>query len=499
MYPVTAMHPFNLHYDTGKIEDLAGHIESFSKAFNRQDRSKWKEYTNLMQKNLYFLLEAPYVDRVYRDAYYSFFASKHGSYERDCMRVHFFKANVTPATIHSEEKITNDSYLGYIVVRPIPGRTIGRSLLHPQIFTETGYVCCLCSETVSIMGRSFKVVGFPHSSQDSQIQTCAETTVWSVMEYFSHRYREYSPALPSRIIETLSPNAASRIVPSTGLNVLQKSRSLQGLGFSTIIYAKEAYGSEFYRLLHYYIESGIPLLLTLKGKKIAHATIAIGHENKDIKEAVLPAKLVETIQGIEVYESADIHKRLVSIDDNHPPYRLFDRNRPAGYYSGSSWQDCEITHFVVPLYKRIYLEAKQARSLATSVLRLKKLGLENWTERNLLLRFQLTSSRSLKRFYNIQDSIGNGRIWITMAHLPRFVWIAELCSLDSYRNSRAKGIMIIDATGTEDLESIMLIAYPETIFYREKGEIKSVQSEAFSNIPLYRNNLKGDWNNWRDK
>lgn len=54
-----------------------------------------------------------------------------------------------------------------------------------------------------VLGVKLFIEGFPHSSQDSETITCAETTIWAAMEYFGTRYSDYKPVLPSTIIKTM--------------------------------------------------------------------------------------------------------------------------------------------------------------------------------------------------------------------------------------------------------------------------------------------------------
>src|SRR5450759_2084837 len=101
------------------------------------------------------------------------------------------------------------------------------------------------------------------------------------MEYFSNKYSEYKPILPSRIIQTLNKVSSERLIPSKGLNIYQMSFALNEFGFGSMIYGRQQYQNEFDGLLSCYIESGIPLIISLDNRpvgNIGHALIAVGHE-----------------------------------------------------------------------------------------------------------------------------------------------------------------------------------------------------------------------------
>lgn len=42
-----------------------------------------------LKEELYVVIETPYVDKFYRDSYYTYFASKHRQYSKDCIRISF--------------------------------------------------------------------------------------------------------------------------------------------------------------------------------------------------------------------------------------------------------------------------------------------------------------------------------------------------------------------------------------------------------------------------
>lgn len=88
---------------------------------------------------------------------------------------------------------------------------------------------CICKASIpsTCMGIKMRVSGFPHSSQDGEMMSCAETTVWSILEYFGNKYSEYRPVMPSDILAALKPFAYERQLPSGGLSFEQISSALK--------------------------------------------------------------------------------------------------------------------------------------------------------------------------------------------------------------------------------------------------------------------------------
>ena len=54
------------------------------------------KHVNRWHNNIHLIIEYPYVDRVYRDSYYKYFATKMTDYQRDCIRLSLFDGPITP-------------------------------------------------------------------------------------------------------------------------------------------------------------------------------------------------------------------------------------------------------------------------------------------------------------------------------------------------------------------------------------------------------------------
>ena len=140
---------------------------------------------------------------------------------------------------------------------------------------------------MSVYCVKLKSNGFPHSMQDAESIKCAETTMWALMEYFSSKYMEYKPVLPSEILKTLERITFERQLPSRGLTMNEISFALRQFGFGTKIYSQNQYEENLSLIIDCYVESGIPILLGLEAisdEGEGHVVICIGKENNcDVK------------------------------------------------------------------------------------------------------------------------------------------------------------------------------------------------------------------------
>jgi len=459
-------------------------------------------------KDLSFLIEAPYVDKLYRDSYYMYYSSKYGRYERDSIKVSVFKNVGLLANdfrnIESENKV-KEAYLGFFVVRPTDPDFLGRNVISPKAFTTEHFLYCSCIIDTTANGIKLQVEGFPHSSQDAETCSCAETTIWSLMEYFGTKYPEYHPVKPSQIQGLLRKFTYERQIPSRGLTIFQISYVLKEMGFGCRIYSQKEYNNEFFRLLSCYIESGIPIAVGMDdfdesdSNSIGHAVLFIGKRKPKVSDKLtfLPNKgftenqlEVLTKKQIEIWDLDDLPNEYVVIDDNQAPYELVPFENPVINYNNVLWNNVRIKNFVVPLYPKIYLEAAEAKNFIREFLTFGPYPLE--IMQKVYLRFYLSSSRSFKyklAFNNMESKLKN---FILEMPMPKFVWIAELSSQDSYKKGKINGLIILDATepNTSDNKPLIVAAYQNNlIFFDDESSVLMKISLTLHPFDLFLNNL----------
>ena len=383
------------------------------------------------------------------------------------------------------------------IIRPTFPQLFGRTTLSPRAFKWHDFIICLATTPCSINGLKFDIAAFPHASQDNEHLTCAETSIWSIMEYFGHKYVDYVPVLPSDIITALSSPAFERVVPSRGLSVSQISFALKQFGFGPRIYSREAFQDrerDFRRILSWYVESGIPVIVALKDNATGHAVLFVGHEN--ITDGLRTGAIYSSANvGSGAVDTGDFDKRYIVVDDNYPPYQVCTFDGPTDYYSDSAFKDLRISAFVVPLYPRIYLEPIEAYSLAMDVF--KNLMAVPCDAGQVVTRFFLTSSRSYKNWVVCSTALQKELKKVVLAtSMPKFIWIMEISDKELFVDCMAAGMIIIDATGDASRNSLLFFAYAGIMYLRIQGVYKEIET-GFADFPCYENNLKGEWSQWK--
>lgn len=452
------------------------------------------KYIEELKEDLWCFIEYPYVDKVYRDSYYNYYASKHSTYKRDCIRVSLFREEikaddfVDPAK-HEE---INSNYLGFFVIRPTMNAPFGRSIINPEAFIKNDFKICSCKTTSMVYGVKVETSGFPHSSQDRETIKCAETTIWGIMEYFGNKYVEYKPTLPSKIHKALESISIERQLPSDGLTMDEISYTLKSFGFGTRIYSHKPYSIN--NIIDCYIESGIPVLTGLESaiNEQGHIVITVGkkYENEikweDVKTSVFRARG----KDIEYIDSTDIPSRHVIQDDNLVPYRLIELSNPGEHYEDDDSKAYFIDSIIVPLYPKIYLEAVVAKELFLQIIKDDKVGYD--FSHNFVFRYFLASSRSFKNHISKLDKIDKElKTSILALKMPKFIWCGEFYSKEGFSavEKSAQGLVILDATeaNSTSIDALIFAGYPDRCISMIENNFASLRHKLeyytyFSNL-----------------
>ena len=342
--------------------------------------------------------------------------------------------------------------------------------------------------------------------------TCAETSVWSILEYYGTRYSEYKTILPSTMVRKLEELSYERNLPSRGLSYQAVTALLKTFGFSPRLYAREVYEKHkliqnFRRIFHYYIESGIPVAVGITRKlpkdddsipeiTEKHSVVAIGHTKK--KKDIATVK-PETHGLLSIINTADLYDEYVMMDDNQIPYTTEE------YDKFSIYQNGQVTFLSVPLYKRIFLEAQDAEHIFYELLKSGSFGERikdglNISDANpLIVRIYLTSSRKFKKMRSAGAASSEECAFYQQLVYPKFLWVAELSTPKAYAQEKVCGEIVLDATAdrytnTNCFVLIRLLrnfSYRLPHFSREMINTYYIFDDKSTNYPykMYKNNL----------
>ncbi len=482
-----------------EIQTVVGRIVQ-----NNSSVKKLIQLIELLDLPLTIILENYYVDKVYRDMYYRYYSNKHFMHDRNCKRISIFEGIFNKNELYNEytKNTLNNKYVGSIVIRPLKIGELGRTLINPTKLKLYPSYIRTTTFTVEVLGMLLTTEAFPFSEQDAETMTCAETTVWAITEYYGTRYPEYKVLLPSEILTTVDDMKPQRILPSYGLDYYTVSKVLKKCGFQPRLYSAKSYSEQNYKkIFHYYVESGIPIGVgtTFNKGTAGHSTVCIGHASSDYALN----QYVYNQEGLYLFNSCNFHNSYVMIDDNQIPYSI------EKYGNFTLYDNAVMNIFVIPLYKRILLEADKADILFENIVlalanniqqAMNFYKINNSLSQPIFKRIFLTSSRKYKAYRvrnasSIQEADFYGDILF-----PKFLWIMELSSYDLYKTEKIWGEIILDATSAQGNweEYIIAMRLFDHIGYRLPDETFPDLLNRFQNptngfhhiYDLYKNNLK---------
>lgn len=465
-------------------------------AVDNEIENQISKYLEVFKDDIYCLIEYPYVDKFYRDSYYSYYSSKHTTYKRDCIRVSLFTSEITHDDFLTkvDPEGLNSKFVGYFVIRPTLGALIGRSVINPLALEDNSFKICSCKAVSFVLGVRLETSGFPHSSQDRETILCAETTIWALMEYFSNRYPDYKPVVPSQIHSTLKSVMYERQLPSRGLTMDQISFALKEFGFGTRIYSVPSYRTDISNIIDCYIESGIPLLVGLGlPESVGHVVVCIGkHYEGDYEIDELDLESFTSHGRDKSFVNyTSFPKKFVVQDDNLAPYQVIDIANPMIHYEEEDLKYLTVDSIIVPLYSKIYLEAEVAKELFLQIIKDEQVGHD--FEEGFVFRYFLASSRSFKNHISQSAGMTFGLKYnVVSAKMPKFIWCAEIYAAKTRVNyaSMPIGLMVLDATETKaaGINSLIFASYSDGSVY--KNENKFVYLQDSLNNYTYYSNLK---------
>lgn len=352
------------------------------------------------------LLETHYIDRDYIYDTATFYARNLRSYPNYCQRLHFFceafdearwrslLRNASHGEMSQSVRFLEKGYLGFSVVRPLPGSPIGRTVL-PTLGpkTDVGFIRefhSIRNYVVHLAGFTLTVTGLAFQQQDQGVSACATTALWSSLHYVASREHLYVPT-PAEITEAAARYslAGGRSLPQEGLNLQQICEAIRYFGLSPLIVESQPIedGVEYDKAqLLGYIASGFAPLLAIRpvaafeGARRAdgHAVCGVGLKVSD-----------QAHQTNENFSFQDTASRVVGLyvhDDRLGPYAFTKLSQytvkrtsqirsvlttawPAGQPDEDSVpdEDAVLEALVVPLPPKVRLTIARMRGLGLSL------------------------------------------------------------------------------------------------------------------------------------
>ena len=234
-----------------------------------------------------YVLEDPYIDRDWSADYLQFYAQTFRAHDRHCKRVHFFSDNISPLLsrplstdrLAQIRRLSNTTYCGFCVIRPLPTAPIGRTVLKGWVrsgFNMEATVTCRANFDAHLLGVDLQVTGASFLQQDARVGACAQVAIWAGMRHMHarHNYNWVSVADITRFATpTTATEAVSLPAGSEFLTSERMIRAISDAGYQPLCFRRPAID----RAILPYVESGIPVILGLNTDgTLGHAVTVVG-------------------------------------------------------------------------------------------------------------------------------------------------------------------------------------------------------------------------------
>lgn len=258
------------------IEKLLEILTTKSKANPEQIKEKshliyFREYfENINAKTI--LVENEYVDKDFLEDHASYYIRCFSEYKRKCARLHFFKNEFDQDDFNdllakeslSLKESLQKSYLGFIVVKPLPLTIIGRTCLatYPQTEGKNRTFPIIRKYDVHLFGIHFSVKSLAFQEQDNVVAACATSALWSVFHGTGILF-QHSILSPGEITKAATKQLPieTRTFPNKGLSGEQMAHAIQSVNLEPLLIGINNKEYNLRSSIYAYLRFGIPLIL----------------------------------------------------------------------------------------------------------------------------------------------------------------------------------------------------------------------------------------------
>jgi hypothetical protein len=397
------------------------------------------------------VIERKYINKDYLDDYSFYYSSCFKDYGSVCTRVHFFSnefkegefLEIIKSSPENHQAHWN-SYLGFVVVKPIPYTVIGFTIL--KTYTEDvpdmkRNFWGLRNYKVHLFGNKITVNSLAFQEQDSVLAACATTAIWSMLNKASTDFHTVLKS-PSEITKDADRIGfdGNRLFPNKGLTLIQICQAIHGSGLVSEIKSanypiKDSKGevtriavSATYlkQIINAYSSIGIPIILYVdvpNGDGYGgHAITISGHCETEI--------VAKPKDEADISYLSDNIVKLYAHDDQFGPFVKIEFN--SDFSITSAWTEIDSKHkptfvnsAVVSLYPKIRIKYEDINCIVLGLDRILTFFFDSIIVNDLVWDIKLTYSEDFKN--NIKSaSLGDEeKLKILQKSLPRYIWIAD--------------------------------------------------------------------------
>jgi hypothetical protein len=349
-------------------------------------------------------IEWPYIDRDHIEDHSVFYSKSLYPHRNWCQRVHFFSLDVVDLQAQLDlvvqqgaregreaydnacKHLSEKSYLGFCVVKPLDGTPVGRTVLRPydgvpreperaKVFRRI-FGCSSREYRAHVLGVDLRVRGLAFQQQDVGVSACATTAIWCALQAFG-KHEELAPATPAQITNLAARFSLpfGRAMPSEGLSLDQMCQAIQALGVSPNVFRVEDDIETARGILASAINSEFSPILILKhgDTRRGHAVAVAGMKVRVARTGEIVSPRATSSAEAKPPKLRDLAGDLLGLyihDDRRGPYLRADLlpsdNKPSLSIDtrGGGQEVWAMTHILLPMHNKVRLSFANLRDVA---------------------------------------------------------------------------------------------------------------------------------------
>jgi hypothetical protein len=439
--------------------------------------------------------EENYISKDFLSDYSLYYSLCFEKIPKTCKRLHFFNSEFNKEDFlkelldNSPDSPLWQSYLGFLVVKPLPYTIIGTTVLeqYPNNEKYKRFFFGTRDYHIHLFGKELVVNSLAFQEQDTIISACATTAIWSTLHKASIDFNTILKS-PSEITQDAGIMSidGSRLFPNKGLDVFQMCQSLERSGLVSEVRVHDettrSMKNDYVKsLILAYSQIGIPIILIVYVPARTyglHALAVSGYrfgdnqlQYKNKKGPVLRSNIMEKIY---VHDDQWGPFSRVEFDINDTIKTNWSRFHPSGKNPPT------FKHVIIPLYPKVRISYDDILGIVHGIdVILEKAFTEipeimfNWE-----VKLYYTNKFLEEMLHSSNDN--DLKKEIVLSHYPKYIWRASCYIHDSKVLD-----FIFDATDlAKNMFCIKVVSYDidiQAILY--DFLIKNPDSNQFFNHP----------------
>lgn len=405
------------------------------------------------------VIEEEYISKDFLHDYTSYYALCFEKYPKFCNRVHFFSENVSNEEFRTiilskveDHESFWESYLGFIVVKPIPVTVIGYTVLKTYksgcSSFDARHFWGMREYVVNLFGNQLKLQSLAFQEQDSVVSACATTAIWSMLNKASVDFHTIlkSPSQITRDADNMSTDG-SRLFPNKGLNLLQICQAIFNSGLVSEVKQPDCSFNDsnergvinvisnlyLKKILNVYSAIGIPLILVIRvpnGNQHGLHAITVSGYHQSSPRFIAPKEEVSWL-------ASNIDK-FYAHDDQWGAFARISFN--GDFEINTPWSDIsllkepsQVLNVIVPIYPKIRISYENIEAIVLGIDRILSFFFESNILSDLVWDIKIDFSENLKKTVKYSAFLSEGeRSSLVLRSMPKYLWVAS-CYIGEYK------------------------------------------------------------------